>query len=134
MVVAFERVEEAKVCLGRELGFAEELWLEYSSTKSDYILYCHNTLFLLSFYTLLPLPYIIIQLCNIRRFKIQPNMQISFSDILDCYYKVFFTFLLALAPLQIFSYPLIQVHFILFLVYLNCSCFVEATFIDHVII
>ncbi|KAH6767457.1 sterol-4alpha-methyl oxidase 1-1 [Perilla frutescens var. hirtella] len=110
-MLPYQTLEEAEVSVGRQLTFAEELWFKYSASKSDDILYCHNILFLFIFYTLMPLPYVIMELMHSNKFdkfKIQPKKQNSFSDFLDCYKKVFFTFVLAVGPLQIFSYPIIQ--------------------------
>lgn len=116
-MLAYETLEAAEAYLGRNLTFAEGLWFSYSAHKSDYILYCHNTLFLFFFYTILPLPYLILDLFpsnKFRSFKIQPKMHNSLADMLACYKKVILTFLISVGPLQIFSYPLIQVFLIQF--------------------
>ncbi|KAL8028285.1 hypothetical protein ABFS82_14G145800 [Erythranthe guttata] len=110
-MLPYRTLEEASVSLGRNLSFLETLWFEYSAEKSDYFLYCHNTIFLFIFYTILPLPYVVIELLRSKKidgFKIQPNMKNSLSDMLDCYRKVVITFVLAVGPLQIFSYPVIK--------------------------
>ncbi|KAL7083309.1 hypothetical protein ACP275_14G153300 [Erythranthe tilingii] len=110
-MLPYRTLDEASVSLGRNLSFLETLWFEYSAEKSDYFLYCHNTIFLFIFYTILPLPYVVIELLRSKKidgFKIQPNTKNSLSDMLDCYRKVVITFVLAVGPLQIFSYPVIK--------------------------
>ncbi|CAA0813584.1 Methylsterol monooxygenase 1-1 [Striga hermonthica] len=110
-MLPFETLQEAELFLGRNLTFAEELWFKYSAQKSDYFLYCHNTIFLFIFYTVLPLPYVALELTRSRRidrYKIQPKTKNSLSDMLDCYVKVLKTFVVAVVPLQIFSFPVIQ--------------------------
>ncbi|KAK3036022.1 hypothetical protein RJ639_030723 [Escallonia herrerae] len=110
-MLPYETLQEAEFSLGRNLTFAETLWFKYSARKSDYFLYCHNTIFLFIFYTLLPLPYMVAELLRskkIDKFKIQPKMKNSLSDMLTCYRKVIQTFVLAVGPLQLFSYPVIE--------------------------
>lgn len=117
-MLPYQTLEEAEVSLGRNLTFAETLWFKYSAQKPDYVLYYHNTFFLFIFYTVLPLPHVIIELMRskkIDRFKIQPKIRNSLSDMLDCYRKVILTFVLAVGPLQIFSYPIIQVYIYVFM-------------------
>ncbi|KVH89182.1 methylsterol monooxygenase 1-1-like [Cynara cardunculus var. scolymus] len=112
-MLAFECVEEIEVSLGRKVTSAEAFWLNYSANKSDYFLYCHNLIFLIIFYSLLPLPYVILQLIirsskNTHKFKIQPNITYSFTHMFDCYTKVVKLFLLTVGPLQLISFPIIQ--------------------------
>ncbi|KAL3624490.1 Methylsterol monooxygenase 1-1 [Castilleja foliolosa] len=110
-MLPFETLQEAEFAIGRNLTFAETLWFNYSAQKSDYFLYCHNTIFLFIFYTLLPLPYVILELMRsqmIDKFKIQPKMTNTFWDMLDCYRRVLKTFVIAVVPLQIISFPVIQ--------------------------
>ncbi|GFQ07019.1 methylsterol monooxygenase 1-1 [Phtheirospermum japonicum] len=110
-MLPFETLQEAEVAFGRNLTFAETLWFNYSAKKSDYFLYCHNTIFLFIFYTLLPLPYVILELMRsqkIDKFKIQPKMTNTSWDMLDCYKRVLKTFVIAVVPLQIISFPVIQ--------------------------
>lgn len=111
-MLPFETLEGAEISLGRNLTFAETLWFKYSARKSDYFLYCHNTIFLFIFYTLLPLPYVIMELMRSKKidiFKIQPKVKNSLPDMLKCYKKVLQTFVFAVGPLQLFSYPVIEV-------------------------
>ncbi|PIN24666.1 C-4 sterol methyl oxidase [Handroanthus impetiginosus] len=110
-MLPYQTLEEAAASLGRNLTLAETLWFKYSARKSDYILYCHNTLFLLVFYTITPLPYVIMELLRtkkIEKFKLQPNVKNSLADMLDCYKKVMYSFLIAVVPLQILSYPTVK--------------------------
>ncbi|KAG8390787.1 hypothetical protein BUALT_Bualt01G0120100 [Buddleja alternifolia] len=111
-MLPYQTLQEAEISVGRNLTFGEALWFNYSARKSDYVLYCHNTFFLFIFYTVLPLPYVIVELMRSKKideFKIQPKIKNSMSDIIDCYRKVILTFVFAVGPLQIFSYPLIQI-------------------------
>ncbi|KAL6557232.1 Methylsterol monooxygenase 1-1 [Orobanche minor] len=110
-MLPFETLQETEISLGRNLTYSETLWFKYSAEKSDYFLYCHNTIFLFVFYTVLPLPYVILELIRsqkIYKYKIQPKMKNSLSDMFDCYTRVVKTFVLAVIPLQIFSFPLIK--------------------------
>ncbi|KAL7233505.1 hypothetical protein ACSBR1_017178 [Camellia fascicularis] len=110
-MLPFQSIQEAESSLGRNLTFAENLWFKYSANKSDYFLYCHNTIFLLVFYTLLPLPYMIAELLRsnkVERFKIQPKVNNSFKDMFNCYKNVMTIFILVVGPLQLFSFPVIQ--------------------------
>ncbi|XP_059637579.1 methylsterol monooxygenase 1-1-like isoform X1 [Cornus florida] len=110
-MLPYQSIEEAETSLGRNLSYAETVWFKYSANKSDYFLYCHNTLFLFFFYTILPLPYMFAELIrskNIDKFKVQPKVKNSFSDMFRCYKAVMLTFVLAVGPLQLFSYPVIE--------------------------
>ncbi|XP_051132763.1 methylsterol monooxygenase 1-1-like [Andrographis paniculata] len=110
-MLPFETIQEAKLFLGRNLTYGEILWFEYSARKFDYFLYCHNTIFLFVFYSLLPLPYMALELARstkIDRFKIQPKVSNTLNEMVKCYKKVMFTFVFAVVPLQIFSYPLVK--------------------------
>ncbi|KAI9181895.1 hypothetical protein LWI28_019806 [Acer negundo] len=102
-------MQEAEAALGRELSFAEKLWFNYSANKHDYFLHFHNYFFLLFFYSLIPLPYLLAELIRskkIHKYKIQPKVKRSFSDMFNCYKNVMQVFLLIAGPLQIifFSY------------------------------
>ncbi|KAA8515934.1 hypothetical protein F0562_019113 [Nyssa sinensis] len=110
-MLPYQILEEAETALGRNLTFAETIWFKYSSQKSDYFLYCHNTIFLFLFYTLVPLPYVFMELMqskNIDKFEIQSKVKNSFPDMFRCYKTVMQTFVLAVGPLQLFSYPVIE--------------------------
>ncbi|XP_057497975.1 methylsterol monooxygenase 1-1-like [Actinidia eriantha] len=110
-MLPFNTIQAAEASLGRNLTVAEMLWFKYSANKSDYFLYCHNTIFLLLFYSLLPLPYMIAELLRSRKidsFKIQPKIKNSFGDMFRCYRDVMFIFVLVVGPLQLFSFPVIQ--------------------------
>ncbi|PIN24668.1 C-4 sterol methyl oxidase [Handroanthus impetiginosus] len=107
-MLQYQTLEEAAASLGRNLTSAETLWFKYSARKSDFILYGHNTFFLILFYTIAPLPYVIMELMRskkIEKYKLQPNVKNSSADMLDCYKKVIYSFLTAVLPLQILSYP-----------------------------
>ncbi|KAI5647361.1 hypothetical protein M9H77_33366 [Catharanthus roseus] len=110
-MLPYKTLEDAEISLGRYLTFSETLWFKYSAQKSDYILYCHNTLFLFIFYTLCPIPFVILELMRsnkIDKFKIQPKIKNSFAHMMNCYIKCLITFLYAVGPLQLLSYPVIQ--------------------------
>ncbi|TXG62699.1 hypothetical protein EZV62_009693 [Acer yangbiense] len=104
-------MQEAEAALGRELSFAEKLWFNYSAKKHDYFLHFHNFIFLLFFYSLIPLPYLLAELIrskNIHKYKIQPKVKRSFSDMFNCYKNVMQVFLLVAGPLQIIACPIIK--------------------------
>ncbi|XP_031127851.1 methylsterol monooxygenase 1-1-like [Ipomoea triloba] len=110
-MLPYQTLEEAQISVGRNLTFGETLWFKYSAQKSDYLLYCHNTLFFFIFYTLVPLPWVMIQRLRSHkfdRFKIQPRATHSLSEMIHCYTKVLLTFVYSVCPLQILSYPIIK--------------------------
>ena len=105
-------MQEAEAALGRELSFAEKLWFNYSAKKHDYFLHFHNFIFLLFFYSLVPLPYLLAELSRskkIHEYKIQPKVKRSFSDMFNCYKNVMQVFLLVAGPLQIIAFSNIKV-------------------------
>uniref|UniRef100_A0A7C8ZI96 4-alpha-methylsterol monooxygenase n=1 Tax=Opuntia streptacantha TaxID=393608 RepID=A0A7C8ZI96_OPUST len=107
-MLPFKTTEEAEAALNRTLTFAETLWLNYSADKSDCYLYYHNILFLFLIFSLIPLPVVVVDLlsaANFERFKIQPKVKLSFSEMRDCYKAVMKTFFLVVGPLQLVSYP-----------------------------
>ncbi|KAI3707074.1 hypothetical protein L6452_25280 [Arctium lappa] len=110
-MLPYASVQDAETAIGRSLTAAETLWFNYSATKSDYFLYCHNILFLFLVFTLVPLIYLFIEFVfskNIIPYKIQPKVKLSFADNLNCYFDVMRMFLLVVGPLQLVSYPSIQ--------------------------
>ncbi|PQM39751.1 methylsterol monooxygenase 1-1 [Prunus yedoensis var. nudiflora] len=110
-MLPYQSLEEAEEALGRALSVAEKLWFQYSAQKPDLILHCHNILFVMLFYTLAPLPFVFIGLGwfkNMDKFKIQPKVKDSFSNMFKCYKHVMRTFVLVVGPLQVISYPTIQ--------------------------
>lgn len=113
-MIPYATIEDASMALGRNLTTLETLWFEYSATKSDYYLYCHNILFLFLIFSLVPLPLVFLELARsawFDRYKIQPKVKNSFSDMFRCYKDVMKMFLLVVGPLQLVSYPSIQVKF-----------------------
>ncbi|CAA0394852.1 unnamed protein product [Arabidopsis thaliana] len=112
-MIPYATVEEASIALGRNLTRLETLWFDYSATKSDYYLYCHNILFLFLVFSLVPLPLVFIELARsasglFNRYKIQPKVNYSLSDMFKCYKDVMTMFILVVGPLQLVSYPSIQ--------------------------
>ncbi|KAF2298201.1 hypothetical protein GH714_018564 [Hevea brasiliensis] len=110
-MLPYKSLQEAEATLGRELTVAQKLWLNYSANKPDYILHYHNIMFLIIFYSIIPLPYVFIELsCSKKmdRYKIQSKIKKSFWDMFNCYTDVMQIFLLVVGPLQLFSYPTIK--------------------------
>ncbi|KAI7733257.1 hypothetical protein M8C21_009724 [Ambrosia artemisiifolia] len=110
-MLPYATVDAAETAIGRPLTTLETFWFNYSATKSDYFLYCHNILFLFLVFTLIPLFYVFLQLFfskYIIAYKIQPKAKFSVLDNFNCYLYVMRTFLLVVGPLQLVSYPSIQ--------------------------
>eukprot|EP00257_Ricinus_communis_P024082 XP_015584227.1 methylsterol monooxygenase 1-1-like isoform X1 [Ricinus communis] len=110
-MLPYQNLGEAEAALGRELTLAEKLWFTYSANKPDYILHYHNILFLIIFYSIFPLPYVLMELSGsqkLGRYKTQPQIKKSFSDMFRCYKHVVLTFLLAVGPVQVITYPTIK--------------------------
>jgi len=112
-MLPYKTVAQAEVALNRTLTFAETLWLNYSADKSDYLLYCHNILFLFMIFSLAPLPLVLIELIrsyNFEKYKIQPKVKLSFSEMMACYKTVMKMFFFVVGPLQLVSYPSVKVR------------------------
>lgn len=110
-MLPFQSIQEAEASLGRNMTIGETLWLKYSANKSDYFLYCHNTIFLFIVYTLLPLPYAIAELLRsykVDRFKIQPKVQHSLRQMFKFYKHAMTVYTVAVGPLQLCSFPVVQ--------------------------
>lgn len=111
-MLPYTSIQEAEAALGRGLTTAETLWFNYSATKSDYFLYCHNLLFLFLIFSIAPLYYIFLEVLfrnSILAYKIQPKVRLSLSDCFNCYKSVMRSFILVVGPLQLVSYPSIKV-------------------------
>ncbi|GMJ00372.1 sterol-4alpha-methyl oxidase 1-1 [Hibiscus trionum] len=107
-MLPFNTIEEATTFLGRNLTRAETWWFNYSAKKSDYYLYCHNILFLFLIFSLVPLPLVFVELMRSLRFnkyKIQPKVSLTSSEMFKCYKDVMRMFVLVVGPLQLASYP-----------------------------
>ncbi|KAI4372717.1 hypothetical protein MLD38_010916 [Melastoma candidum] len=107
-MLPYNTLAEAEVALGRPLTCLESLWIGYSADKSDYFLFCHNILFLFLIFTVVPLPYILIDVLGLKgfdKYKIQPGVRLSARQILSCYKDVMKMFFLVVVPLQLVSYP-----------------------------
>ncbi|KAH7514086.1 hypothetical protein FEM48_Zijuj11G0051200 [Ziziphus jujuba var. spinosa] len=110
-MLPYQSLAEATSALGRNLTFAETLWFNYSARKSDYFLYCHNILFLFLIFSVVPLPLVFIELMRIAgfdRYKIQPKVRLSFSEMSRCYKDVMRMFFLVVGPLQLVSFPSVK--------------------------
>lgn len=111
-MLPYKTLVEASDALGRELTLAETLWFNYSAKKPDFVLHCHNTLFLCLFYSIAPIPFALIELSGwkkLNKYKIQPSVKRSFWDMFKCYKDVMLTFIIAVGPIQFISYPTIKV-------------------------
>lgn len=140
-MLPYASVPEVEAALGRNLTFAETLWFNYSATKSDYFLYCHNILFLFLIFSLVPLPLVFLELKRLSFFdsyKIQPKVRLSLDEMFRCYKDVMRMFFLVVGPLQLVSYPSIKVsliltphqlnHLICLLIYYLIYCFFNLLF------
>ncbi|CAN6466557.1 unnamed protein product [Victoria cruziana] len=110
-MLPFAGLEEAAASLGRPLTRAETLWFRYSATMSDFEIYAHSFVLLLCVTSLCPLPLFLMESMGARalqRFKIQPNVRVPFTRVVQCYRDVVLTLLLVVAPLQLTSYPLLK--------------------------
>ncbi|KAK3224789.1 hypothetical protein Dsin_004651 [Dipteronia sinensis] len=110
-MLPYASLEEAVSALGRNLTTAETLWYKYSADKSDYFLYCHNILFLFVIFSVVPLPMVFIELMrsnNFDKYKIQPKVRMSSSEMFRCYKDVMSMFFFIVGPLQLVSYPSIK--------------------------
>ncbi|XP_051114812.1 methylsterol monooxygenase 1-1-like [Andrographis paniculata] len=110
-MLPYATVGEAEAALGRSLTAAEVMWFDYSATKSDYFLYCHNIIFLFLIFSLFPFYYLFLEFFfrkSVGRYKIQPKVTLSFSDTIRCYKSVMRMFFLVVGPLQLVSYPSVK--------------------------
>ncbi|KAH9777479.1 hypothetical protein WN943_013844 [Citrus x changshan-huyou] len=110
-MLPYATIEDAAAALGRNLTFAETLWYNYSANKSDYFLYCHNILFLFLVFSVAPLPFVVIESLrsdSFDKYKIQPKVRLSFSEMVRCYKDVMRMFFLVVGPLQLVSFPSVQ--------------------------
>ncbi|KAF5734441.1 methylsterol monooxygenase 1-1-like [Tripterygium wilfordii] len=110
-MLPYATIDDAAAALGRNLTFAEKLWFNYSAQKSDYFLFCHNILFLFFVFSMAPLPLVVAEVMRsmgIEKYKIQPKLRLSLSEIFRCYKDVMVLFFLVVGPLQLVSYPSIE--------------------------
>ncbi|XP_057524809.1 methylsterol monooxygenase 1-1-like [Amaranthus tricolor] len=110
-MLPYTTLMEAESALNRTLTFAETLWFNYSANKSDYFLYCHNIIFLFVIFSLIPIPLVVVELlraANVERYKIQPKVRLSFSEMVSCYKTVMKMFFFVVGPLQLVSYPSVK--------------------------
>ncbi|CAA0820565.1 Methylsterol monooxygenase 1-1 [Striga hermonthica] len=110
-MLPYATVDAAEAALGRSLTAAEALWLRYSAAKSDYVLYCHNIIFLFLIFSVFPFYYLLLENFfgkSVSPYKIQPKVKLSFSDTLRCYKSVMGMFFLVVGPLQLVSYPAVK--------------------------
>ncbi|RWW23838.1 hypothetical protein GW17_00011896 [Ensete ventricosum] len=111
-MLPYATLEDAEAALGRSLTVAEALWFRYSARMPDYLLYCHNVLFLLVIFSLAPLPLTLIELClpaAVSPYKLQPKVRLPAASFLRCYKDVMRVFIFVVGPLQLSSYPTVKV-------------------------
>ena len=112
-MLPYATIKEAEAAVGRALTPAETLWFNYSANKSDYILYCHNILFLFLIFNVVPIPLAFVELTRslgFDKFKIQPKVRLSSVEMWNCYKQVNRMFFLVVGPLQLVSYPSVKVR------------------------
>ncbi|KAF9602833.1 hypothetical protein IFM89_031693 [Coptis chinensis] len=108
-MLPYTTIQEAELLFQRELTNLEKLWFFYSARKSNYFLYAHNVVFLIVFYTLIPLPLALFELTRSKnKYKIQPKVEITYNEMLRCYKETIRVFVLAVGPLSLVSYPVIK--------------------------
>ncbi|KAL2543524.1 Methylsterol monooxygenase 1-1 [Forsythia ovata] len=110
-MLSYTTIQEAETAMGRSLTAAETLWFNYSATKSDYFLYCHNILFLFLIFSIFPYYYLFLEFFfynSIKPYKIQPKVKLSLFDTLRCYKSVMRMFFFIVGPLQLVSYPSVK--------------------------
>ncbi|KAF7828366.1 methylsterol monooxygenase 1-1-like [Senna tora] len=111
-MLPYHSLQEAEAALRRNLTVAETLWFNYSAHKSDYFLFCHNIFFLFLIFSIVPLPFVFLEikrLAGFDKFKIQPKVRLSFDEMLRCYKDVMRMFFLVVGPLQLVSYPSVKI-------------------------
>lgn len=114
-MIPYTTVQDASVALGRNLTWFETVWFDYSATKSNFYVYCHTILLLFLVFSLAPLPLVFVELTGrFDRFKIQPKVKYSLSDMFRCYKDVMQLFFIVVGTLQLVSYPSLQVNFFFF--------------------
>ncbi|XVF73409.1 hypothetical protein PTKIN_Ptkin12aG0199400 [Pterospermum kingtungense] len=110
-MLPYQKLEEAETDLGRNLTMAEKLWYNYSAEKSDFLLYNHNIIFMILVFSLAPLPCAFMELSQSKKtakFKIQPNVKASFSDMFKCYKHVLKMLVFVSSPLLFLSFPAVK--------------------------
>ncbi|URE00601.1 Fatty acid hydroxylase superfamily [Musa troglodytarum] len=110
-MLPFTSIGEAEAAMGRNLTVAEAVWFQYSAGMHDFWLYAHNIVFLLLVYSVAPLPVALAELKRpkaIHKYKLQPKVHVPVADVLKCYKNVVKTFLFAVGPLQLVSFPTIK--------------------------
>ncbi|CAL9045436.1 unnamed protein product [Musa banksii] len=110
-MLPYATLEDAEAALGRSLTAAEALWFRYSARMPDYLLYCHNILFLLVIFSLAPLPLTLIELClpaAVSPYKLQPKVRLPAASFFRCYKDVMRVFIFIVGPLQLSSYPTVK--------------------------
>ncbi|KAH7662868.1 Methylsterol monooxygenase protein [Dioscorea alata] len=110
-MLPYETMSEAAAALGRNLTAGETLWFHYTAAMPDYYIYYLTIVILFVVFSLVPLPFIVVELCFpsiISSFKLQPKTYLPFSSILHCYFSILRILILHVGPIQLFSYPVIK--------------------------
>lgn len=110
-MLPFQTMQEAELALGRSLTCAERLWFRYSAQTPDFLLYCHNILFLFLIFSLVPLPLAFLEIKSsktLSKYKLQPKVRLPSQTVFKCYKEVMFMFFFVVGPLQLVSYPTVK--------------------------
>eukprot|EP00249_Psilotum_nudum_P000702 c12797_g1_i1 orf=380-1291(+) len=110
-MLPFASIQDAQIAMERPLSYWESVWFHYTADVSDFWLYCLNVIFLFLIFNLAPLPSVVIELFKVQAFqkyKLQPGVFNSPSEVYRCYRTVMYTFLTVVGPLQVLSYPTIK--------------------------
>lgn len=111
-MLPYSSVESAVAALGRDLTFAESIWLKYTGHVPDSCLYFCNIIFLFVVFNCVPVPLAVLDGLNIqalKKYKIQPGVHYTAAEVLSCWRSVMKTFITVVGPLQLSSYPLVKV-------------------------
>ncbi|KAL5718397.1 Methylsterol monooxygenase 1-2 [Ranunculus cassubicifolius] len=107
-MLPYRTIQEAELVLQTELTYIQKLWFSYSATKSDYFLYAHNVIFVIFFYTLIPLPLGFLDLKLSNKYKLQPKVKISYQEMIRCYKETVRVLIFAVGPISLLSYPVVK--------------------------
>ncbi|CAN6466560.1 unnamed protein product [Victoria cruziana] len=107
-MLPFSSLEDAAASLGRPLTHAEILWFRYTATTPDYIIYACTFSLMFCVMVICSLPLAVIETTSpklIAKYKIQPNVKIPLSRVLQCYKDVFLMQFIAIFPIEFAFVP-----------------------------
>jgi 4,4-dimethyl-9beta,19-cyclopropylsterol-4alpha-methyl oxidase len=110
-MIPFASLPEAEEALGRSLTLWEELWWSKTHNVSDYTLYCMNIIFLFVIFSVVPLPYVLLDVLKVKsaeKYKVQAGVHNEPSATWRCYKVVMWTFFTVVGPLQLCSFPAVR--------------------------